>query len=75
VKRQAVSSACKETKTAQNFQMAGGRSDKSAQEHAFRPHDPRFFLIDFDALGERAEVIAAVASAISPHALAGLPLP
>jgi hypothetical protein len=27
-------------------------------------------LIDFDALGERAEMIAAVASAIGPHTLA-----
>jgi Cft2 family RNA processing exonuclease len=30
-------------------------------------------LVDFDPLGERAEVIAAVAAAICPHALAGCP--
>ena len=30
-------------------------------------------LIDFDPLGERAKVIAAVAAAIAPHALAGGP--
>jgi hypothetical protein len=29
--------------------------------------------IDFDALGERAEVIAAIAAALGPHALAGVP--
>src|SRR5258706_2456618 len=45
--------------------------DERAQEHAFRSHDAQFFLIDFDALGERAQVIAAVAAAIGAHALAG----
>jgi len=29
--------------------------------------------VDFDVLGECAEVIAAVADALGPHALAGLP--
>ena len=33
-------------------------SDQRAQEHAFRYRDAQFFLIDFDALGERAEMIA-----------------
>ena len=47
--------------------------DERSQEHAFRPHDAQFFLVDFDALGERAEVIAAVAAAIGPHSLAGGP--
>ena len=47
--------------------------DERAQEHAFRSQDAQFFLIDFDPLGERAEVIAAVASALGPHALAGCP--
>jgi hypothetical protein len=36
-------------------------SDERAQKRAFRSHDAQFFLIDFDALGERTEVIAAVA--------------
>ena len=31
------------------------------------------FRIDFDALGERAEVVAAVAAAVDPDALAGGP--
>src|SRR6266699_978395 len=44
-----------------------------AQKRAFRSHDAQFFLIDFDALGERAEVVAAVAAAIDPQALAGRP--
>jgi hypothetical protein len=48
-------------------------SDESAQEHAFRSHGAQFLLIDFDALGKRAEVIAAIAAAIGPHALAGSP--
>lgn len=30
------------------------------QEHAFRPRDASFFLIDFDTLSERSEMIAAV---------------
>jgi hypothetical protein len=47
--------------------------DERAQERAFRSHDAKFFLIDFDALGERAEVVAAVASALGPHPLAGGP--
>jgi hypothetical protein len=47
--------------------------DERAQEDAFRSHDAQFFLIDFDALGERAEVIAAVATAIGPHTLARRP--
>ncbi len=34
----------------------------------------QFFLVDFDALGERAEVIAAVAAAIDPHARASCPV-
>ena len=42
-------------------------------EHTFRPHDAQFFLIDFDALGERAKMIAAVAAVLGPHALAGRP--
>jgi hypothetical protein len=33
---------------------------RACAEDAFRSHDAQFFLIDFDALGERAEVIAAV---------------
>jgi hypothetical protein len=47
--------------------------DKRAQKHYFRSHDTQFFLIHFDPLGERAEVIAAVAAALGPHALAGGP--
>ena len=40
----------------------------------FDPHDAHFFfLIAFDALGERAEVIAAVAAVLGSHALAGCP--
>jgi hypothetical protein len=33
----------------------------------------RIFLIDFDALGECAEMIAAVTAALGPHPLAGCP--
>ena len=44
-----------------------------AQQRAFRSRDAQFFLIDFDALAERAKVIAAVASAVRPHPLAGCP--
>jgi hypothetical protein len=47
--------------------------DECSQEHAFRPHDAQFFLIDFDAPGERAEVITAVAAVLDPHALARCP--
>jgi hypothetical protein len=38
----------------------------------FDPMMRSFLLIDFDPLGQRAKVIAAVAAAIGPHALAGL---
>src|ERR1700681_4271864 len=48
-------------------------SDERAQEHAFRSPDAQFFLVDFDPLSERAEVIAAVAAAVGPHPLAGRP--
>src|SRR6267143_2633061 len=47
--------------------------DERAQKHAFRPYDAQLFLVDFDALGERAKVIAAVATAIGSHPLAGCP--
>jgi hypothetical protein len=47
--------------------------DERSQENAFRPRDPQFFLIDFDALGERAKMIAAVAPVLGPRALAGCP--
>jgi hypothetical protein len=30
-----------------------------------------FLRVDFDALGERAQIIAAVAAALGPHPLAG----
>jgi hypothetical protein len=36
-------------------------------------HDTNFFRVHFDALGERAEVIAPVATALGPHALPSLP--
>jgi hypothetical protein len=36
--------------------------DERAQEYAFCPHDANFFRVHFDALGERAEVIATVPS-------------
>src|SRR5882757_7482218 len=47
--------------------------DERSQENAFRPRDAQFFLIDFDALGERAKMIAAVAAVLGPHAPAGCP--
>ena len=47
--------------------------DERAQQYAFRTHDANFFRVDFDALGERAEGVAAVAAALGPHAPAGLP--
>jgi hypothetical protein len=39
--------------------------DEHAQKHAFRSHDAQFFLIDFDTLGGRAEVIAAARPALT----------
>jgi hypothetical protein len=45
--------------------------DEGAREYAFQSHDAHFFLIDLDTLGERAEVIAAVAAAFGSNALAG----
>jgi hypothetical protein len=48
-------------------------NDERAQKHAFRAHDAPFFLIEFDAPGERAEVIAAAVSAICPYAPARCP--
>src|SRR5260221_7055695 len=58
---------------AQTCRFCARSCDERAQEHAFQPHDAQFFLIDFDPLGERAEVIAAVAATIDPHSLAGCP--
>jgi len=58
---------------AKTWRFCAFSGDERAQEHAFRPHDAQFFLIDFDPLGERAKVIAALAAAIDPHALAGYP--
>ena len=49
--------------------------DERAQKCAFGSHDAQFFLIDFDALGERAKMIVAVAAAIYPHALFSTPDP
>src|SRR3974390_3590887 len=43
--------------------------DERAQEHALGAHDANLFRVNFDALGERAEVIAAVAAALGSHAL------
>ena len=37
---------------------------------ADEPNDAKFLGVDFDALGERAQVIAAVAAALGPHLLA-----
>jgi hypothetical protein len=34
---------------------------KCAKQFAFRAHDTKFFRVDFDALGERAQVVATVA--------------
>lgn len=36
-------------------------------------HDAKFLRVDFNASGERAEVIAAAAAALGPHPLAGRP--
>ena len=47
--------------------------DKGTQQYAFRAHDANLFRIDFNALGECAEVVAAIAAALGAHALAGLP--
>jgi hypothetical protein len=33
---------------------------KRAKQFAFRAHDTKFFRVDFDALGERAQVVATV---------------
>src|SRR5262245_57888182 len=46
--------------------------DERAQQYAFRAHDANFFRVHFDALGERAEVIATVAAAVGAHSFAGL---
>jgi hypothetical protein len=47
--------------------------DEGTQQYAFGPFDANFFRVHFDALGERAEVIAAVAAALGAHTPAGLP--
>lgn len=39
----------------------------------FRAHDAKFLRVDFDALGQRAKVIAAIAAALGPHSLARRP--
>ena len=44
----------------------------SVQEHAIRPHNANLFRVYLDALGERAEVVAAVAARLGPYAPAGL---
>ncbi len=53
--------------------FCAGRSDERPQQRAFRPHDANFLRVHLDALGERAEVVATVAAALGPHALAGGP--
>src|SRR5262245_43608487 len=47
--------------------------DERTQEYALRSHDANFFRVDFDALGERAQVVATVAAALGAHPSAGLP--
>jgi hypothetical protein len=39
----------------------------SVRSNSLGPHDANFFRVDFNALGERARVIAAVATALGPH--------
>jgi hypothetical protein len=43
------------------------------QEHAFRPYDANFFLIGFDALGERPQMATSVAAALGSHPFPGGP--
>lgn len=43
------------------------------QQYAFGTSDANFFGVDFDALGERAQVVAAVAARLGPCAPADLP--
>ena len=45
-------------------------SDQSAQQFGFRSHDADFLIRDLDTLGQRAEVVAAIAAAVQPDALA-----
>src|SRR5262249_10232451 len=46
-------------------------SDKRAQKLVFRSLDEHLALGDLDALGEGAQVVAAVAAAVDAHPLAG----
>ena len=60
------------TEHSKTCRFCGRRGDKRTQEYDFRAHDANFFRIHFDALGQRAEVVAAVAARLGSHALAGV---
>jgi hypothetical protein len=49
------------------------KSGERAQENAFRSRDAQLFPVDFDPVGQRGKVIAAVAAAIDPQVTARCP--
>lgn len=49
------------------------RGGKGSEQITFRPHDAGLFGGDLDALGERPEMVAAVASPVDLHPLAACP--
>ena len=46
-------------------------SDERLEQPGLRSHDPNLAFRDLDALGERAQVVAAIAAALKADALAG----
>lgn len=59
----------------QNRTVNAGRSrlyarggGEGLKQIALRSHDPDLLLRDFDALGERAEMVATIVAALDPHA-------
>jgi hypothetical protein len=57
----------------QDLQFLRSTRRRACAAARFSTHDANFFRVHLDALGERAEVVAAVAAALRPHALPGLP--
>ena len=51
--------------------FCSGSSGGRAQQHAFRRNGALFFLVNFDALGERAWMVAAVGAPLGPHPAVG----
>ena len=61
------------TANAGRSRFCAGRGGERLKQSAFRADDADLAVSNLDALGERAEMVAAVAAAVDPYALACRP--